>query len=361
MQQSATLQPIVTARAESPASAPSTQRRETSASAARDTMSAIVHPAYGSPSVLRHTTVARATIGANEVLVRVHAAAVCRGDVHILTGKPYLIRAMGYGLVRPKHPILGQDIAGTVEAVGDQVSQFRPGDEVYGQVGHSGFAEYVAAPAERLAPKPTNLSFEQAAAVPDSGMTALQGLRDLGQLKRGQSVLINGASGGVGTFAVQIARALGARVTAVCSTRHIGKLRSIGADHVVDYTREDFTQLGERYDAIFDLVGNRRLSEYRRVLAPTGIYISSGGESGGNWISPLVWLAKVALTDVFVSQRIKALLVQPRQDDLIALQGLIESGQIEPVIERQYPLSEAIDAVRHVAAGHAQGKTVIRM
>lgn len=323
------------------------------------TMKAIVHPDYGSADVLRLEAVEGPALGDDDVLVRVHAASVCKGDVHVLTGKPYLIRAMGFGLLRPKRRVLGQNVAGRVEAVGKNVTALKAGDEVFGQVDSGGFAEYACGPADRFAPKPANLTFEQAAAVPDSGMTALQGLRDVGQLRSGQRVIINGASGGVGTFAVQIAKALGAEVTAVCSTRHVDKVRSIGADHVVDYTREDFVQRGQRYDVLLDLVGNRSLADCKRVLHPTGVYVSSAGEAGGDWIGPALWVLKVVVAGAFSSQKMAPLMTRPRREDLMALKELIEAGEVTPVIERRYALSEAAEAVRHVAQGHAQGKTVI--
>ena len=322
-------------------------------------MKAIVHPEYGSADVLRLEDVATPVVGDDDVLVRVHAAAVCRGDVHILSGTPYLIRLMGYGLRRPRHRILGQEVAGRVEAVGKNVTAFQPGDDVFGQVGRGGFAEYVCAPENALAHKPTNLTYEQAAAVSDSALTALQGLRDVGRLQPGQKVLINGASGGVGTFAVQIAKSMGAEVTAVCSTRHVDKVRSLGADRVIDYTQDDFARLGMRHDVLFDLVGNRSLSDCKRVLTAKGIFVSGGGDPGGNWIGPLIWLCKVMLAGALASQTMTPFIVKPCRDDLMVLKSMVEAGQVTPVIERHYALHEAAEAVRHVAQGHAQGKTVI--
>ena len=322
------------------------------------TMNAIVQPAYGSVEVLRFEEVERPVLGDGEVLVRVHAASVCKGDVHLLTGTPYLLRLM-FGLRRPKRHIAGQDVAGTVEAVGAHVTALKPGDEVYGQMPGGAFAEYVCGPADLFAPKPANVTFEQAASVPISGLTALQGLRDVGQLKPGQKVLINGASGGVGTFAVQIAKALGAEVTAVCSTRHVDKVRSLGADRVIDYTREDFARSPERYDVMLDLVGNRSLADCRAVLAPKGIFVSSAGSPGGNWLGPIVWMLKVMLAGMSGSQKMAMLMAMPRRDDLLFLQSLIEAGKVTPVIERRYALRETAAAVSHVAEGHSQGKTVI--
>lgn len=324
------------------------------------TMMAIVHPEYGSPDVLRLETVDRPAVGDDEVLVRVHAASVCKGDVHVVTGKPYLVRLM-VGVRRPKSRRFGQDLAGTVEAVGANVTTLRCGDEVFGQVSLGSFAEYACGPEARFAPKPANLTFEQASAVPDSGLTALQGLRDVGQLKPGQKVLINGASGGVGTFAVQIAKSLGAEVTAVCSTRHVDKVRSIGADEVVDYTKEDFAEREQRYDVMLDLVGNRSLSDCKRVLNPKGVFVSSAGAPGGNWAGPLIWLLKVVVVGAFASQKMTPFLVEPRREDLLVLKELVEAGKVSPVIERRYPWEQAAEAVRHVAAGHAQGKTVINI
>lgn len=330
-----------------------------SAQAPAGTMKGIVHPEYGSSAVLRHDVVARPAVGDDDVLVRVRAAAICKGDVHILTGTPYLLRLMGFGLRRPKHRLLGQNLAGQVEVVGKNVTTLRPGDEVFGQVDHGAFAEFVSAPADKFAPRPANLSFEQAAAVPVSGVTALQGLRDVGQLRPGQKVLINGASGGVGTFAVQIAKALGAEVTAVCSTRHVDKVRSLGADHVVDYTREDFARLGQRYDVMLDLVGNRSLADCKRVLNPSGVFVSSAGAPGGKWLGPVLWLLKVVVVGAFSSQKMTSLLAKPGREDLLVLKELIEAGKVTPVIERRYALSEAAAAMQHVAGGHAQGNTVI--
>lgn len=320
-------------------------------------MQALIQPEYGSADILRLEEVETPVLGDDDVLVRVRAASVCRGDVHLLTGKPYLMR-LGFGLRRPRHRIAGQNVAGTVEAVGRNVTALKPGDEVYGQV-TCGFAEYVRARADELAPKPAGLTFEQAAAMPDSGMTALQALRDAGRLQAGQRVLINGASGGVGTFAVQIAKAMGAEVTAVCSTRHVDKVRSLGADEVIDYTRDDFARHTGRFDLMLDLVGNRSPAECKAVLKPTGTYVSCSGSTGGQWIGPIVWIARVMLAGAFESRRMTPFLTRPRREDLIALNELVEAGSLAPVIERRYTLREAAEAVRHVAEGHAQGKSVI--
>ncbi|HLL52270.1 MAG TPA: NAD(P)-dependent alcohol dehydrogenase [Myxococcaceae bacterium] len=322
------------------------------------TMNAIVQPAYGSAAVLRLEAVERPVPGNGEVLVRVRAASVCRGDVHLLTGTPYLLRLM-FGLRRPKRRVAGQQVAGTVEAVGPGVTTLKPGDEVFGQTPGGAFAEYVCTPAALFAPKPANLTFEQAAAVPVSGMTALQALRDVGHLEPGQKVLINGASGGVGCFAVQIAKALGAEVTAVCSTRHVDKVRSLGADRVVDYTREDFARGSERYDAMLDLVGNRSLADCKAVLQPKGVFLSSAGSPGGNWIGPIVWMLKVMLAGMFGSQKMAVVMSTPKREDLLSLRSLIEAGKVTPVIERRYALREVPAALGHVAEGHSQGTTVI--
>lgn len=322
-------------------------------------MNAIVQRAYGVPNVLEYATVDRPVPGADEVLVKVRAASVSKGDVHLLTGTPYLIRLMGYGLLRPKHVVPGQSVAGIVEAVGGDINSLQPGDEVYGEVPHGGFAEYVCAPAEKFAPKPSALSFAQAAAVPDSGMTALQGLRDVGQLQPGQAVLVNGASGGVGTFAVQIAKAMGAKVTAVCSTRHVDLLRSLGADEVVDYTSRDFAQLDRRYDVVLDLVGNRTLADCRRVLNSRGVFVSCAGSPGDKWIGPVVWMLKVVVTGALSSQKMAPFIMEPRREDLLVLNEWIAAGAIKPVVERQYPLAQTAAAFGHVVEGHAQGKTVI--
>jgi len=322
-------------------------------------MRAITQTAYGAPDILDHANADRPVPADNEVLVRVRAASVCKGDVHVLTGKPYLIRLMGYGLLRPNNTVPGQNLAGHVEAVGKDVTAFGPGDAVYGQAHHGAFAEYVRVGADRLAPKPANLDFEQAAAVPDSGLTALQALRDVGGLQPGQRVLVNGASGGVGTFAVQIAKALGAAVTAVCSTRHVDAVRSLGADRVVDYTREDFARLEARHDILLDLVGNRSLRDCKRALKPRGVFVSCAGSPGDDWIGPVVWMLKVVLAGAFSSQKMAPFIMKPNQSDLVFLKQLIEGGAVTPLIERRYPLAQAAAAIGHIAAGHAQGKTVL--
>lgn len=322
------------------------------------TMTAIVAPRYGTGSVLRTEVTARPDPRPDEVLVRVRAASVCQGDAHLLTGTPYLLR-LGFGLRRPKDPIIGHDLAGEVVAVGHEVTEFRCGETVFGSVNSGAFAEYVCVAERRLALAPSGLSVEEAAALPDSGMTALQGLRDVGQLRAGQTVLINGASGGVGTAAIQLAKALGAEVTAVCSTRHIEVMTSLGADQVIDYTAEDFTASGRHYDVLLDLIGNRSLRDCRRVLAPKGIFVSSAGAPGGNWAGPIIWMGKMMLANLFVGQKIGILLMRPRRIDLEFLAGLAAAGKLRPLIEKRYPLARAAEAVQHVLDGHAQGKTVI--
>ncbi len=323
-------------------------------------MKAVVHRCYGGPDVLRLEDVAKPTPAANEVLVQVHAASVNPLDWHYLRGKPYILR-LDVGFGAPENPRLGVDFAGTVEAVGAGVTRFKPGDEVFG--GKFGaFAQYVSVGEDRaLALKPANITFEQAAAVPIAALTALQGLRDKGQIKPGQKVLINGASGGVGTFAVQIAKAFGAEVTGVCSTRNVAMVRSIGADHVIDYTLEDFTQRGQHYDLILDTVGNHSLLEYRRALTPHGIFVIVGGPSNGEWIGPLITLLKALLFSPFVSQKFRPFLADLNKEDLGVLGELMTQGKVTPVIDRQYGLSEVPAAIRYLEAGHARGKVVITL
>jgi len=320
-------------------------------------MKAIVFSKYGSPDVLELTEVDKPAVGDDGVLVRVRAASVNPLDWHGMRGQPYLMRLAG-GVRRPKENELGVDLAGEVEAVGKDVTQFRPGDEVFG-VRSGAFGEYVRGTEEStLVPKPGGMTFEQAAAVPVAGMTALQGLRDKGGLQPGEHVLINGASGGVGTFAVQIAKAFGAEVTGVCSTPNLEMIRSIGADHVIDYTREDFTKSGKKYDLILDIAGSRPLSACRRVMTPSGTFVVVGGP-GGRWIRPADRALKAILMNRFVSQRMLPFLSHASKDDLLVLKELIEAGKVTPVIDRTYPLSETPEAVRYVEKGHARGKVVI--
>ncbi|MFJ8019502.1 NAD(P)-dependent alcohol dehydrogenase [Streptomyces sp. NPDC096311] len=322
-------------------------------------MKAIAQDRYGSPDVLELREVDKPVVADHDVLVRVHAAAVNARDWHLMRGDPYLARLV-LGLSRPKTKIRGTDFAGRVEAVGRNVKRFRPGDEVFGEV-DGAFAEYVCAQDNVVEPKPAGLSFEQAAAVPLAGNTALMGLRDLGQVQPGQQVLVNGASGGVGTFAVQIAKAFGAEVTGVCSTRNIELIRSMGADHLIDYTREDFTRNGRRYDVVFDLVGNHSLTECRRALAPTGRLVLSGGgvSEGGSLIGPMGLILKGQVMSHFVHQRLLILTATPSKENLAALRELAESGKLTPVIDRTYPLSEVPEAIRYLEVEHARSKVVI--
>ena len=323
------------------------------------TMKAIVQDEYGSApeEVLRTAKIARPTIGDDEILVRVTAASVDRGTWHIMAGLPYAIRLAGFGLRRPKATNPGRCVAGTVESVGKVVTEFEPGDEVYGTCEGS-FAEYARAKAGKLAPKPANLSFEQAAAVPISAQTALQAVRDQAQVQPGQKVLIIGASGGVGTFAVQIAKASGAEVTGVGSTGKTDLIRALGADHVIDYTRENFADREHRYDVILDIGGNSRLSHLRRALAARGRLVIVGGENGGRWLGVDRQLRAILLSPV-VKQKLGTFVASENAQDLLALNELMESGKLTPVIDRTYPLSESPAAVRYVQEGRAKGKVVI--
>jgi NADPH:quinone reductase-like Zn-dependent oxidoreductase len=320
-------------------------------------MKAIVQDEYGSADVLELRDIDKPVVGDDEVLVRVHAAGVGRDVWHIMRGLPYPLRLAGYGLRAPKNPVIGSDVAGVVEAVGKNVTRFQPGDEVFG-IGKGSYAEYVCAREDKLAPKPANLTFEQAAVVAISGLAALQGLRDHGRVEPEQKVLVIGASGGVGTFAVQIAKAFGAHVTGVCSTTKVDMVRSIGADHVIDYTQEDFTQSGQRYDLIFDLVGNHSLSDCRRALTPTGTLILSSGD-GGRWLGPMGRIIHALVLSPFVGQKLGTFVASENHEDMIVLKDLIESGKVAPVIDRTYPLSQVAEAIRYLEEGHARGKVVI--
>ncbi len=324
-----------------------------------DLMKAVVYCDYGSPDVLRYEDVEKPVPGDDEVLVRVRAAALNPLDWHSMRGTPYFAR-IGMGLRKPKVIRLGVDFAGTVEAVGRNVTRFKPGDEVLG--GRTGaLAEYVSVRADRaVVLKPANLTFEQAAAVPVAAITALQALRDRGRVQPGQRVLVNGASGGVGTFAVQIAKSLGADVTGVCSTRNVELVRSIGADRVIDYTREDFTKSGQAYDLIVDNVGNRSLSECRRALKPGGRYVMVGGSSG-RWLDPLPRVLGAFVLSRFVSQDMVMLLAQLNEKDLTVLRDLMQAGKVTPVIDRRYRLTEVPAAMRYLETGHARGKVVITL
>ncbi len=328
--------------------------------AASGTMRAIVRRRYGTPDVLTLGEIERPVAGDADALVRVQAAGANVGDHHIVTGKPYLIRLSSFGgLLRPRHRVPGATMAGVVEAVGAKVTAFRPGDEVFGQAAIGAFAEYVVVPAAHIAAKPSNLSFEEAAAVPWAA-TALQGLRDAGGLVAGQRVLIHGASGGVGTWAVQIAKALEASVTAVCSTRNVEMVRSLGADDVIDYSKEDFVARRVPFDVMLDLVGDRSLSDCQKVLSREGTYVACAG-GGGDWFGPLFRLTGMLVASLFTSRRLKTFVMSPSQTDLLFLKALVETGKAKPIIERRYPLSEAADALRGVGEGHARGQTVLRI
>ena len=321
-------------------------------------MKAIVHEAYGTTDVLHLRNVDQPEIEDDEVLVHVRAAGLDRGVWHVMTGLPYPIRLAGYGIRAPKNPVLGADLAGVVEAVGAAVTRFRPGDGVFG-VAKGSFAEYAVTGEDKLAPKPANLTFEQASAVPTSASTALQGLRDKGRIRAGQKVLIVGASGGVGTYGVQLAKAFGAEVTAVCSATKVDLVRSIGADRVIDYTKEDFDRGRERYDLILDIGGNSSLSRLRRVLIPKGTLVIAGGETGGRWLGGADRQLRAQILSPFVGQRLGTFIASPNADDLIVLKDLIESGEVTPVVDRIYPLHEAAKAVDYLEAGHARGKVAI--
>jgi NADPH:quinone reductase-like Zn-dependent oxidoreductase len=323
-------------------------------------MKAIVNTTYGSPDVLQFKEVAKPTPQDHEVLVQVHAASVNAAELHFLKADPFLMRFMGFGLLKPKHTILGAAMAGRVEAVGRNVTQFQPGDEVFGDLtkcGWGAFAEYVCANEDALALKPANVTFEEAAAVPLGGITALQGLRAKGQIQPGQQVLIYGAGGGVGTFAVQLAKAFGARVTAVCSTRNVDMIRAIGADHVIDYTQEDFTKNGQRYDLILAVNGYQSISDYQRALSPAGMYVMSGG-SGAQMSQAMLLGPWISMTG---SKKMGNLLAKPNQKDLVFVKELLEAGKVVPVIDRRYTLSEVPEAIRYLEEGHAKGKVVITL
>lgn len=322
-------------------------------------MQAIVYTTYGSPDVLQLKDIEKPTPKDNEVLVEVHAASANPLDWHLMRAEPFLAR-LENGLLKPKNTKLGADIAGQVEAVGRNVTQFQVGDQVFGGITIKelgGFAEYVCAPEELLALKPAKITFEQAAAVPIAAFTALQGLRNKGQIQPGQKVLINGASGGVGTFAVQIAKSFGTEVTGVCSTRNLDMVRSIGADHVIDYTQADFTKTGQRYDLIFDAVGNRSVSDYKRALSPNGICAVAGFTTLSRLFQVIflgAWASRTGSKKIGLMETAK-----PNQKDLAFLKELLEAGKVVPVIDRCYPLREVPEAIRYLEAGHARGKVVI--
>jgi NADPH:quinone reductase-like Zn-dependent oxidoreductase len=325
-----------------------------------NTMKAIVQYEYGSPDVLELREVDKPKIGDDEVLVRVHAAGVDRGVWHLMTGRPYFVRLIisDLGLRAPKTHVPGSDVAGVVAAVGKDVTRFQPGDEVFG-IGKGSYAEYTRVPEDKLAPKPANLSFEQAAVVPISGLTALQGVRDKGQVQPGQKVLIIGASGGVGTFAVQIAKSFGADVTGVCSTTKVDLVRSLGADQVIDYTREDFAEREQRYDVILDTGGHSSLLHLRRALTPKGMLVIVGSETDGRWIGGFDRSIRALLLSPFLGQKLVALASSENAEDLIAIKELIEAGKVTPVMDRTFSLSEAPKAIRYLEEGHARGKVAI--
>ena len=317
-------------------------------------MKAIVHKKYGPPEdVLELKDVEKPAPKDNEALIKIHASSICWADNATITGKPFLVRLTG-GLLKPKHLIPGIDISGKVEVVGKNVTRFKPGDEIFGDIGDFGFgafAEFVCAPEDALAIKPVNMSYEEAAAVPQYAVVALQGLRDKGQIQQGEKVLINGASGGVGTFAVQIAKSFGAEVTGVCSGKNLDMVRSIGTDHVIDYTKEDFTTTGKKYDLILDIVANRSIFDYTSALSPKGSYVAVAFKASAVFLGPLI--------SITGSKKVSQLSHKPNVEDLIFLKELIESGKVVPVIDRRYPLSKVAEAVRYFGEGNPSGKVVI--
>lgn len=322
-------------------------------------MQAIIQDRYGeAENVLRLGQAGRPAIGDRDVLLRVHAAGVDQGVWHLMAGLPYPVRLAGYGIRAPKTPVRGREVAGRVEAVGENVTTLAVGDEVFG-IAEGTFAEYAPARADKLAPKPSGLTFAQAAAVPVSGLTALQAVRDRGQVQAGQQVLVIGASGGVGTFAVQIAKARGAEVTGVCSAAKADLVRSIGADRVIDYARDDIADGGHRYDVILDIGGNRPLGQLRRVLAHRGTLVIVGGETPGRWLGGSDRQLRAVLLSPFTRQHLGTLLCSENKADLLALTELIESGQVRPVVDKVYPLSQTSTAIRYLREGHARGKVVI--
>jgi NADPH:quinone reductase-like Zn-dependent oxidoreductase len=320
-------------------------------------MKAIVQDTYGSADVLELRDIDKPEIGGGDLLLHVHAASVFIGDWHIMTGLPYVFRMVS-GVRAPKVRVRGQDVAGRVEAVGKDVTRVRPGDDVFGTC-DGAFAEFAIARVNRVAPKPANLTFEQAATVPTTGSTALQALRDVGRVRPGQSVLIIGAAGGVGSFAVQIAKAFGGRVTGVCSTEQVELVRSIGADDVIDYTRDDFAETGRHWDLILDIAGARSVSHLRRALAPRGTLVIVGGEGGGRWFGGIDRQLRAHMLSPFVSQKLGTFVSKPKGGDLVVLKELIEAGKVTPVIGQTYPLSEVPEAFRRLEKGHARGKVVI--
>jgi NADPH:quinone reductase-like Zn-dependent oxidoreductase len=321
-------------------------------------MKAVAQDRYGDADVLALREVQAPVTGDDEVLIRVRAAGVDPGVWHLMTGRPYLVRVMGFGLRAPKVRVRGRDVAGTVETVGRGVRQFKPGDDVYGTVEGS-FAEFACASATRFAAKPGNLTFEHAAAVPISGMTALAAVRDRGKVQPGQRVLVVGAGGGVGSFAVQLAKAMGAHVTGVCSSSKAELVRRIGADDVIDYTREDFTDGERQFDLIIDTAGRRPLSRLRRALAADGVLVMVGGEGGGRWLGGFQRQLGAPFRSIGRQQQLIGLMYRETQDLLLSLTELIEAGKVTPVIDRTYPLSQAAEAIRYLEQGHAAGKLVL--
>jgi NADPH:quinone reductase-like Zn-dependent oxidoreductase len=321
-------------------------------------MKAIAHDHFGSPDVLELRDVDQPQVGDDEVLVRVHAAGLDRGVWHLMAGKPYLVRLTPYsGLRGPKHPVLGSEVCGTVETVGSAVTRFRPGDEVYG-IGKGTFAEYATVPEAKCAPKPAHLTYEEAAVVPISGGTALQAVR-AGSVQPGKHVLVIGASGGVGSYAVQIAKAFGAEVTGVCSTAKVDLVRSLGADHVIDYSEEEITDSGRRYDVVIDTGGLRPLRTLRRALTPTGTLVIVGAENGGSWTGGIGRAMRAAMLSRFVGQTLVMLTAKERHEDLLELTELIEAGRVAPAVDRTYALVDVPEAVRYLMDGHARGKVAI--
>jgi NADPH:quinone reductase-like Zn-dependent oxidoreductase len=322
-------------------------------------MKAIMQLKYGPLEVLRLEEIPKPTPGHDEVLVEIHASSVNYSNMLIVRGKPFLVR-LSCGLLKPKFKVPGTDIAGRVEAVGGNVRQFQPGDEVFGDIsrcGYGAYAEYVCVPENVLALKPANISFEEAATVPETAVVALQGLRDKGQIKVGQKVLIYGASGGIGSFAVQMAKIFGAEVTGVCSAQNFDLVRSLGADHVIDYTQEDFTKSGQRYDLILATAGYHSIFAYRRALSPRGIYVMAGGTMKQIFQAILLgpWISMIG------SKKLRSLSLKINQKDLVVMKELIEAGKVKPVIDRRYPLSEVVEALRYYAKGHSRGKVVINI
>jgi NADPH:quinone reductase-like Zn-dependent oxidoreductase len=318
---------------------------------------AAVYHRFGSPDVLELQDVDQPALTDDGVLVRVHASSVNPAEWYAVTGRPYVARP-AMGLLRPKDAVLGADFAGTVEAVGSAVTDLRPGDAVFGGSSSGAFAEYVCV-RKAVVPKPANLTFEQAAVVPTAAVTALQGLRDKGRIRPGQKVLVNGASGGVGTFAVQLAKAFGAEVTGVCSTSKVDLVRSLGADHVIDYTREDFTRSGQRYDLLLDVAGSRSWPECRRVLNHKATLVLVGGPKTNRWLGPLGHIASVRLASLRASQKVVFFVAKFNREDFVVLRELLEAGKVTPVIDRQHALSELPEALRYLGEGHARGKVVI--